>query len=264
MKKYLVYFSAHWQALFQYRIDIAVYAIASVISPLVGLALWIALAGSTTKLAYSAQELKLYFLFVIFINMLVFAWKGWYISEDITKGNITKYLIKPMPIVTEYFTGAMSQKVYQMIFVAIILVIIGALLGVNFPARFLSIPVFVPFLLSLIMAMLISFLLDFSIGLLTFWVHEIDSLMGLYGLAQNFFSGRLIPLIFLPFIMREISIYLPFRYIISLPAEIAIGRIEGLNLLIALGIQLTWLIISYSIYKLLLRQGFKKYSAYGS
>lgn len=264
MNKYLVYFAAQWQILFQYRVDIAVYAVAAVISPLVGMALWIALSGSGANLVYTASELKLYFLFVILVNTLAFAWKGWYISEDINRGNITKYLVKPIPLVTEYFTGAMSQKAYQFIYMGIILVTLGFLLNVGFPSNFFSPVTLGAFLISLIMATLISFLLDFCIGLLTFWVHEIDSFMGLFGLALNFFSGRLIPLVFLPLVLREVSIYLPFRYMISLPAEIAIGKVYGGGMIYALGIQFIWLVLSYGIYRFLLRQGFKKYSSYGS
>lgn len=97
-------------------------------------------------------------------------------NEDINNGNITKLLLKPVPLVTDYLAGVLAQKIYQCIFMGLILIVIGLCLNIDFQSINFNVLTFIFFLSSLVMAMLIMFLLDFAIGLTFFWVHEIDFL----------------------------------------------------------------------------------------
>lgn len=59
----------------------------------------------------------------------------------------------------------------------------------------------------------------------------------------NFFSGALVPLAFFPGWLEKLSLLLPFQGIVYIPASIYLGRLEGLQALQSVGLQLLWIIV---------------------
>src|SRR3989338_1524707 len=102
MKQFWFYLKLNWQVILEFRSDILVYAVASISAPLIGLAIWYTFLSSRVGLSYDKSDLILYFLLVIFVNTVTFAWKGWFIAEDINKGDINKMLLKPTPLILNY------------------------------------------------------------------------------------------------------------------------------------------------------------------
>ncbi|MBI2595394.1 ABC-2 family transporter protein [Candidatus Daviesbacteria bacterium] len=262
MKKYWVYFKLNFQEMLEYRTDVIIWTLSGAILPLIGLTIWLAVLGSGAKLAYSYPELVTYFILAMTVEILVGAWGAWFISEKINNGDFSVYLIKPVSVLTEYFIQNMSEKIFK-IFV-IIFVIIGVVLAsqgkIAFPLNILN---WLLFFTSLLMSILIAFLLDFILGLSAFWFHEIDFFKNYISLSNQLFSGKLIPVAFLPATLFNLAVFLPFRYIISFPIEVLLGKLSAENVVLGFGIQFFWLTFFFLGYKLTYSKGIKLYQGFG-
>lgn len=74
MNKFWVYFKTEWSRMFEYRADFIVYTLGSIITPFIGLAIWLAISTSSKGLVYSSSELIVYFILAALINILTSTW----------------------------------------------------------------------------------------------------------------------------------------------------------------------------------------------
>ena len=114
-----------------------------------------------------------------------------------------------------------------------------------------DIVLFLTFVLSMILSYILSFYLNLIFGYLAFWLMNIWGFDILKGSIIKFFSGAMIPLAFFPGIVRDIFELLPFASMVYKPTMIYMGKISGVNILIALGEQIIWILVFYGIAKLL-------------
>ncbi len=256
-----MFFKINWQSLFEYRLDIFIYSISSVVIPVISMTIWIAVAGSGAQLPINVQELVAYFLLVMVFSIATSVWGAHFIGESIKDGSFSKYLVKPYSLFTDYFVQNLSEKTYKLFMVCTVVAIIWIIADVRINTTFVRI---ILSMFSLAIAFVLKFLIDISIGLTTFWFHETDFLRGLYSLAGDFFSGKIIPVFLLPTSLFAFSYGSPFRYILSFPIEILLGRVQGSELIKGFLIQLIWLLTAYIVYKLLYKFGTKRYEGYRS
>ena len=86
----------------------------------------------------------------------------------------------------------------------------------------------------------------------------------MYFVVMLFLSGQIAPLALLPYPIQIISMLLPFRWIISFPVELLLGRLTLSGALIGLAAQAAWLIVSLVLVKIVWRAGIRIYSAVGA
>ena len=120
------------------------------------------------------------------------------------------------------------------------------------PAQVLA---FVP---ALILAVLVSFSLNFIVNMSAFWLIDATGVMGLANVLLLFFSGFLLPLAFFPPFLQAVAAALPFQAITSLPAQVFLGKLDGLALLPALLLQGFWAIVLLAISLVILRSAMHK------
>ncbi|EKE06194.1 MAG: protein of unknown function DUF990 [uncultured bacterium] len=240
-----------------------VYATNAVLAPIVGFAIWLAAASSGASSVLSRTEIVNYFLVVIFINSVTFSWHGYFLAEDIKRGEISKNLVKPYPIIMSYLTSAIAQRLFRIGFVVLALLLTYFLLNGNLNFDFEWVRILM-FLFSTFLAIVIAFNIESIIGVLGFWTTDTDFILSLETLLNNLFSGRLVPIIFLPLFLRDLALFLPFRYTIAFPAEVLVSNINQADLIFGFSLQLVWFVISIAIYKYLMSKGIKSYSAFGS
>lgn len=263
MKKYLMHLKFEWQALFEYRGSLFIYTVSSMVVPLIGLAIWLAVLASGASLSYTNSELILYFLLTIFVGNFTSAWSSPYLAEKINNGTFSIYLLKPYSFVLATAISNIAEKIYKLIFIIISFtgVIYFFIHNFTFEMNVLQLALF---LISLVMAAVIFFVLDIIIGLTAIWTHDILFLRNHFLVFNQFFSGRFIPLAFFPASALQTIELLPFRYTVSFPIEIILNKLSNEQLLKGLIIQITWVIVSIAAYKLILKLGIKSYQGYGA
>jgi ABC-2 type transport system permease protein len=63
--------------------------------------------------------------------------------------------------------------------------------------------------------------------------------------------------------MREVSVFLPFRYMLGFPAEVFSSMLPLSSVLKGLLIQSAWMLCAVLLQKLVFRSGIKRYTAIG-
>jgi ABC-2 type transport system permease protein len=96
---------------------------------------------------------------------------------------------------------------------------------------------------SLVLAYLISLMIWLVVGMGGFWMTSTQGLRFLLSTIQSFLSGAVVPLWFLPDVLRTVLQLLPFQGMAFLPLSIFVGQATGIDILVALGIQLFWVVV---------------------
>lgn len=264
MRKFWIFCKLSWQAIAEYRADAVIWALSGLITPLVSMAIWLSVS-SGNNLSFSKNELITYFLLAYLVGMLTSAWGAHFIIQSIRSGSFNVYLIKPFSMLQDFGSNNISEKILKLV---IALVSITALWYVFLPGGAsglrISLAGIVLFVVSVALAGFIAFMLDIIIGLLTFWVYNAYFIREVYFTFRMFFAGAIIPVYFLPGYLLAASIYLPFRYTLSFPIEILMGKVTGYDLLFGLTMQITWSVAVYTTYKFIYRYGVKSYQGYGA
>lgn len=263
MRKFWAFLRISLQNVMTYRGDTIVWSLSAALTPLVSLAVWSAVLSSSQNSFFTQQELMVYFLLVYLVDVVIACWGGYFLIMEIRDGDFNKYLLKPMSVLHNYGSNNISEKVIKIIVTIIsltILIFVFFPSGIPLKLNYLTIPLF---LLSALLAGILTFLLDIAISLTALWIYNADFLRWGFFFGKWFLSGIVIPIYFLPQFIYNFSLYLPFRYMLSFPVEVMMGRVDGEQLLFGFTLQLSWLLVSYILYKVIFKYGSKGYEGYG-
>lgn len=255
-------FALEWSRLLQYRADLLMWMAAESAIPLVSLAIWYTVARSQSS-PLSATDTFTYYVIIMFVIIATNAWNGFFLARSILNGEIIQYLTRPISPFWPQIANNLMEKALKLTFPLPLALFIFA-----FWPDYFSPAIYQPahiafFIISLILAAALSFVLDLHFGVLAFWLEDIVQLRRYKDILQQATSGILIPLAFLPPVIRYFFAALPFRYMISAPAEILLGQATGLSVLRLLLIQAVWLVTLISTLTVLWRRGLKIYAVPG-
>jgi ABC-2 type transport system permease protein len=122
----------------------------------------------------------------------------------------------------------------------------------------------IPFsIFALFLALIMMNLIDVSMGLAGFWMDDIDFLTGAFFTTDALFSGKVIPVSFLPAYLQQIGFYLPFRYAVSFPIELMLGKLTSFEIITGFGVLCFWTVFFWYLQKWLYQKGAIRYSSYG-
>jgi ABC-2 type transport system permease protein len=264
IKKYLVFFSINWQGLLTYRFDTTIYALTSLVTPFLGLWVWLAVQKGNPSLGYNREEIIFYFLAVAICSSFTTAWAAYFINDDIKKGNFSKFLIKPYSVLEQSVMNNIVEKVFKLSVIGTALVAISLVFALT--DRF-SLPIYIEYLplslLALVAALLMINFLDVSMGLAGFWMDDIDFLTGAFFTADALLSGKVVPVTFLPNFLQQIGFFLPFRYTVSFPIELMLGKLTTGEIISGFFALFFWTVFFWNLQKFLYKKGAVRYSSYG-
>lgn len=265
MRKFWAYLRLTFIEAFTYRATGFIWMLNDSIPALVAMLFWsAAFSGRELINGYSLAEMQFYYLGVMLIDSLVFAYPEYSLIEEIRSGTFSKYLIKPFNLVVfKMFDSIVWRLIRLVFFLPLSLVIIYLFFsGFSWPVLvWWQVALFV---VGLIFAFLIIFFMKMVFGLLAIWWTEIGWLLFSFDIVTALFSGELIPLDFLPPLLVNINNWLPFKYFIYFPLAIGLNQItRPEELIFGFGVAGFWLIFFFGLYRLLFKIGLKNYSAYG-
>ena len=184
------------------------------------------------------------------------------ISRQIRDGEVKKFLVQPIDMVGFLLVSRIAHKlVYYGVAIGPF-ALVFYLCRSYFPG-WLDGPTLMALLASLIMGFLLGFFLESAIGLFGFWFLEVSSLLFVYMLFSFFLSGHMFPLDILPEPWKTMVMFLPFRYLAYFPAAIALGKIQGVELIQGLLIEAAWVVCFIVLCRLAWSRGVRRYSGFG-
>jgi ABC-2 type transport system permease protein len=184
------------------------------------------------------------------------------IARDIRDGTIKKYLIQPIDMLGFLMLYRLAHKlVYYTVAAAPFALVFYLCRG--YFSGWPDGPTALAFLASLLMSFLLGFLLEATLGMLGFWLLEVNSLLFVYMLLNFFFSGHMFPIDMLPGVWGTIVRQIPLQYLAYFPAAVFLGKVTGPALWLGLMTQLAWVVFFMVASRVVFRLGTRHYSGYG-
>jgi ABC-2 type transport system permease protein len=182
-------------------------------------------------------------------------------DSDIRKGTLSPQLLKPIHPIHHLFTRVIASKPLQVILVGPPIALAAILLGARYD---LSIPTVLLALVAIVGGLLIEFFAQAIIGTSAFWITQATSLAEAWFLLRSILSGWIVPIDLFPPAITSALMWLPFRYCLSFPIEIVMGRLSIEQIGIGLVIQYAWAVGFLVLFRRMWQRGLKHYGAVGA
>jgi len=228
--------------------------------PLVMLAIWAAAARSGPVGAYSQRGFAAYYLCALLVRLMTGAWVVWEMTMEIRQGTLALRLLRPIHPLLQWSADNIAaiplRGVIALPVTAILLWLARGELAHDWFSWLMAVP-------ALIGAWLIYFFVQAIIGTLALRFESAASLFEAWLGFSNILSGYLVPLDLFPRAVREVALWLPFRFQLSYPVELMLGRWSLMEALELLGVQWVYLAALLLLTRTAWRSGLRHYAAYG-
>ncbi len=184
------------------------------------------------------------------------------IALDIREGNLKKYLLQPLDMLTYLLVYRMAHKIAYFVTSFVPYAILFFLCRGYFD-HLPDLTTGTAYLVSLLLAFFVGFYFEACIGMVGFWLLEVTSLLYIVNTLNYFVSGHMFPLDLLPEPWAELLKWLPFQYMAYFPAAVFLGKVQGEALGRGLLAEAGWAIALAVTARGLFRIGLRRYSAYG-
>lgn len=275
LKKYKPFIRASAMDMMAWRFNILIWVIVTIFEVACLIFLWLAvyssseggmdasINGFTYKEMISYVVLTTVFGFVTFNNETM-----WNINQDIIKGTIGNYVIKPISYRGKFVASNIGAFLMMSLMFGIILygTSLGVLVGIGFlpiSSAWDFIGHLGLFLISSVIACLLNDTIAYIFGVLCFYTSSAWGLNSLKTTIISFLSGTLLPLAFFPPIFKDIVSYMPFAGMSQNPILILMMKYNYLDSLKVILIALAWLIALEILAKLLFSHAIKKVTVQG-
>ena len=185
------------------------------------------------------------------------------IALKIRDGEIKKFLVQPVDLISFLFWSRVAHKIAYYTVSTLPFALVFFLCRSYFTQGWPDLITLGAFVASLLLSFALGFYLEACIGLVGFWMLEVSSLLFVYMLFQFFLSGHMFPLDILEEPFRTIVGLLPIKYLAYFPAAVFLGKVQGTQLVIDMGMLVGWTIFFFVLSQVIYRRGLKRYSGYG-
>ncbi len=247
--------------LFQYRVQMFLYGLWQVVNPIIYLVIWSTIVGGGNIAGYARDDFILYYLVFMAVSHLTLAIEVYTMAPSIQTGRLSPHLLRPLHPFWRAGALNIAYKAVNLVFLVPIWVGLALILRPAFDADWLGIALFVP---SMAMAALISFLIGSCFAMLAFWTTRSMSFWEIWISLTFLLGGQIAPVAVLPGLLQQAAVALPMRYTVGFPIEVALGRVQGAELVTGLAIQAGWTVAALAAFVLVWRAGVKRYGAVGA
>ena len=242
-----------------YRVEFFIWILTTNM-PLVMLALWGAVARDAPVGSFGQADFVAYFLASLLVRLLTGCWVGYELNNDIKQGTLAMRLLRPIHPLIAY--SAENLAALPMRGLVAIPVMVGFLFAgreslSHDPLHWL---LFLPAMLG---AWLLTFLVMALIGTLALFVESAISVFEAWLGVSSVLSGYLIPLDLFPHGIRVVALQLPFRFLLSFPVELMLGRPTHHQALVLLATQWAYVAAALLGLHFAWRAGMRRFGAYG-
>jgi ABC-2 type transport system permease protein len=228
--------------------------------PLIMLALWAAVARSGPVGAYTQAGFAAYYLCALLVRLLSGSWVVWELTMEIRQGTLALRLLRPIhPLLAYSAENLAAVPLRGIVAIPVVSILLWAArhqLGHD-PVLWLMLA---PAMLG---AWLLTFLVMALIGTLALYVESATSLFEAWLGISAVMSGYLVPLDLFPKAVQHVALVLPFRFLLSFPVELMLGKPTRSEAIALLGAQWAYVAVALFATSVVWRAGLRRYSAYG-
>jgi ABC-2 type transport system permease protein len=210
---------------------------------------------------FAPGDFAAYYLLAMMVNHLTFTWIMHEFEYRIRQGQFSPKLLRPIHPIHADIADNIAYKLLTLV----VMVPAAVVLAVLFRPTLNSPPwALAAFVLALFLAFVVRFVTGWTLALAAFWTTRVNAVNQLYFIALIFFSGQMAPLSLMPEPVQVVASVLPFRWMVSFPVELAMGRLSPEEALVGFGAQLAWSAASLALMALLWRTALRRYTAVGA
>lgn len=213
---------------------------------------------------YDREKILTYVFAILIVKAFVLSARAVDVAGDITSGELTNYLLKPVSYFKYWFTRDISSKVLNLLFAAVEFSILYIILRPPFFFQ-TNASNLIAFAISIAIAVFIFFTLLFIVSAVPFWAPGLG--WGVHFLVTviivEFLSGSLFPINILPGNIYSFLLLTPFPYLIFFPIQVYLGNIAGSEFFRGLLIAVVWSVVLWLIMKAVWKKGLMAYQAWG-
>ena len=184
--------------------------------------------------------------------------------ELISSGNIAYEMCRPLNIYGFWYVKLLSARLASAILrcfpILLVAFFIPGPYALTPPDSILSLGLFV---LSLVLGLFINVAISMFIYISVFITLSPTGSLLIFSVLGEFLSGLILPIPLMPTWLRNIVMFLPFRYTGDLPFRIYSGNIASFEALAGILIQLIWIIVLLSLGQLLMNKSLKHLTVQG-
>jgi ABC-2 type transport system permease protein len=235
--------------------------LSSALFPMLLLFVWLTVAAeSTVPNGWGSDRFVSYYLAAAVVNDIANSGISWSWDSDVRSGELSAKLLRPVSVFSQYVAAEAGQKIVSGAMLLPVAVVGAVLLQLSSFQRHGGV------ILATITAVLVAFvlaaLMSSTFALIGFWSTQSSNLYLVWWGLGAFLSGWVAPLALMPPALARVAMYLPFRYILGFPVEIALG-ISKNSIPVGFLISLGWIAIFGGAYRFLWRRGIRRYQAVG-
>jgi ABC-type uncharacterized transport system permease subunit len=161
----------------------------------------------------------------------------WPMRNAVRDGSISYGLLRPAGYLWQLFAQHAGGFLYSLLWMALGFAIAAAMAVAFWPPSWTQCGLA---LLSLGVSFLVHYHLRLLLGLSAFWTVEIVGITAVFLFVSRVLSGAVVPLWFFPDWLRDGLALLPFAAVAHAPLSIFIGRLQGTDAWLAVGVQALW------------------------
>jgi ABC-2 type transport system permease protein len=247
----------------QYRAQLVIWLLFSVLEPLVYLVVWSTVAASSGGVVagYTAPQFAAYYIVLVVVNHVVFTWIMFEFEFGVRNGQLSTHLLRPVHPIHNYVAYNVSYKLLTLVVMLPAVIVLTLLFHPELHSPPWAVAAFVP---ALILAFALRFLTEWTVALAAFWTTRVAAINDLYGTASIFLSGWVAPLALFPAPIRAVANVLPFRWGLSFPVEVLLGRLTPQEVLAGMAIQIAWVVAAFVIARMAWAAGMRQFTAVGA
>lgn len=178
------------------------------------------------------------------------------IQQKINDGTICNEFLKPVDYIISILATNLGEILFNLIVFFLPTVLITSIfIGILPPSGLIN---SLLFLLSIILGFIILWLISSIVQMSSFWIINVWSISTIKNVIIGVLSGSLLPLWFMPESVLQIINYTPFDSIYFIPIEIYLGTISLYEIMGCYVRQVIWIIILYSLSRIMWEFGKKR------
>lgn len=262
--RYFRIFLLHFQDAFTDRSRSFVWLLIPFVNGGFFLLFWTAAFRANNQLiaGWSSSAIITYYLLLIIASALLYSHIEDRVEFDIQRGEVMKYLLKPFPYYLSMFFLELPYRLIQGVY-ATVFYLIMAYFWPSIRIAFTNLETVLLVVCIFILAFFLTHTYKMLLGMVTFWTKDNKGLMETSSVLILLLAGFNLPLTLLPTALSHIALSLPFAYFMYFPIISLQGKLSQPELFHVLVTQAFWLFIFGISYKIMLKNGLKKFTAVG-
>lgn len=259
---YRALFHVSWGEMLQYRAAVFLWTLWSLAGPVIHLSVWssiIAVEGALS--GYDQGSIVAYFIVQSVVYHFISAWQVWEFSYFIRSGSLSTRLLKPFDPTHHMVANNVAFKLINLVWLVPIWTGMYLYFRPEIPWEWTRL---LHFALALLLAATVNFLWAHCWSMLAFWTVRASAFFEFADALGYFIGGGLAPVALLPGFLQTLARFHPNYYVIGFPIEVGIGALDLAAARATMMASLGWIVALFAVYRLLWRQGLKRFSAVGA